>query len=142
MVAVNDEHEALFAIGQALTLAQPEGYIRTFVDFGRPMARLLKKAVTHNIHPQYAGFLLTQFSQGHESRTVTKGYQDTIDSLSVRELDVLAFLATHLSGPEIADQLNISANTLKTHTKNIYGKLGVHSRNDAVIKAQELGLLT
>jgi LuxR family maltose regulon positive regulatory protein len=61
--------------------------------------------------------------------------------LSARELDVLKLLATELSGPEIAGQLSVSLNTLRTHTKAIYGKLGVNSRRAAIRRAQELGWL-
>ena len=64
-----------------------------------------------------------------------------IEPLSDRELDVLRLLRTELSGPEIAQELIISLNTMRTHTKNIYSKLGVNSRRAAVRRAAELGLL-
>ena len=64
-----------------------------------------------------------------------------VEPLSERELDVLKLLDTELSGPEIADRLSVSLNTVRTHTKNIYGKLGVNSRRAAVRRAEELGLL-
>jgi len=63
------------------------------------------------------------------------------EPLSERELDVLVLLGTELSGPEIADRLSVSLNTLRTHTKHIYGKLGVNSRRAAVRRAEELGLV-
>ena len=66
---------------------------------------------------------------------------DWVEPLSERELDVLKLLGTELSGPEIADRLSVSLNTVRTHTKNIYGKLGVNSRRAAIRRAEELGLL-
>jgi LuxR family maltose regulon positive regulatory protein len=67
--------------------------------------------------------------------------QTLVEPLSERELDVLKLLGTELSGPEIAAQLSVSLNTVRTHTKNIYGKLGANSRRAAVRRGQELGLL-
>ncbi len=141
MVALDDEEAAFVSLEHALALAEPESYVRTFVDFGQPMARLLKKAISHNIHSQYARFLLTQFLPDTETRIISQTQQNIMEPLSTRELDVLTFLASHLTGPEIADQLNISNNTLKTHTRNIYSKLGVNGRNQAVVRAKGLGLL-
>jgi LuxR family maltose regulon positive regulatory protein len=141
MASIDDEQGALAALGNALILAEPEGYVRTIVDFGPPMVRLLRAAEQRKIHADYARFLLTQFSHLSEEQTKVVHRHVNVEPLSARELDVLTYLATHLTGPEIADHLTISLNTLKTHTRNIYGKLGVHSRHDAVVRGQELGLL-
>lgn len=141
LAATDDVDEALVAIGRALHRAENEGYVRTFIDFGQPMAELLEKAAAANIYPNQARFLLGQYSQETRPPAIGKDKPAIVESLSARELEVLALLATHLTGPEIAEQLAISTNTLKTHTRNIYGKLGVNGRNDAVVKAQALQLL-
>jgi LuxR family transcriptional regulator, maltose regulon positive regulatory protein len=130
---------ALAPLERALTLAEPEGYVRIFVDEGAPMAVLLEAAVQHGIAPSYVRRLLTAFSKP-DDRTPVK--QLMIDEpLSDRELDVLRLLATDLSGPELARELMVSLSTLRTHTSNIYGKLGVNNRRAAVRRAQELTLL-
>ena len=129
---------ALVPLEHALTLAEPEGYVRTFVDEGAPMAVLLEAAEKRRIAPSYVRHLLAALGKGEERRTVKQGL---IEPLSERELDVLRLLATELDGPEIARELVVSLNTLRTHTKNIYAKLGAHGRTEAVGRARELGLL-
>ena len=108
---------ALVPLERALTLAEPEGYVRIFVDEGPPMAALLEAAAKQGIALNYVRHLLTAFGKA-ESKTPAK--QVLIEPLSERELDVLRLLRTDLSGPEIARELMVSLNTLRTHTKNIY----------------------
>ena len=130
------------SLERALTLAEPEGYVRTFVDEGPPMAALLEAAAKRGIVPDYARRLLTAFGKP-EDRTPedrTPGKQALIEPLSERELDVLRLLATDLGGPDIARELVVSLNTVRTHTKNIYAKLGVNNRREAVRRAEELDL--
>jgi LuxR family maltose regulon positive regulatory protein len=129
---------ALDALARALDLAEPEGYVRTFIDEGEPMGTLLRQTAARGITPDYVGKLLaaSEREEGVERRTAA-----LIESLSARELEVLRLLATHLSSTEMAQELYISANTVRSHIKNIYGKLNVHSRRDAVERARELGLL-
>jgi len=129
---------ALMPLQQALTLAEPEGYVRMFVDEGPPMAVLLEAAAKHGIAPNYVRQLLTAFGKA-EDRTPVK--QVLIEPLSERELEVLRLLGTDLNGPEIARELMVSLNTMRTHTKNIYDKLGVNNRRAAVRRAEELDLL-
>jgi LuxR family maltose regulon positive regulatory protein len=121
-----------------VTLAEPEGYVRMFVDEGPPMAVLLEEAAKHGIAPNYVSQLLTAFGKA-EDRTPVK--QGLIEPLSERELEVLRLLGTDLNGPEIARELVVSLNTMHTHTKNIYSKLGVNNRRAAVRRAEELDLL-
>jgi LuxR family transcriptional regulator, maltose regulon positive regulatory protein len=128
---------ALVPLSRALMLAEPEGYVRVFVDEGRAMAALLEAAAKHKIAPSYVRHLLTAFGKV-EGRPPVK--QAMSEPLSERERDVLRLLRTYLSGPEIARELVMSLNTLRTHTKNIYDKLGVNSRHDAVRRAEELEL--
>ncbi|MCC6975738.1 MAG: helix-turn-helix transcriptional regulator [Anaerolineae bacterium] len=128
---------ALSALERALTLAEPEGYIRMFVDEGYPMTLLLEKAVKNGIMPNYAHQLLRASGKVEERTPI---YQGLSDSLSEREIEVLRLLRSDLDGPEIARELVVSLNTIRTHTKNIYTKLGVNSRRAAVRRAEELGL--
>jgi LuxR family maltose regulon positive regulatory protein len=136
---------AMTTLERALTLAEPGGFIRIFVDEGPPMARLLYKAVTRGIAPDYARRLLTAFpvaepEQADPSKTQAP-QSELVEPLSERELEVLQLIAEGLTNPEIASRLFLSLNTVKAHTRNIYGKLGVHSRTQAVAKARALGIL-
>jgi LuxR family maltose regulon positive regulatory protein len=132
---------ALAALERALTLAEPEGYVRIFVDEGPPMEALLKKMrLEDGRMRKYVYKLLAAFSD-KESPPPSPSPQPLIDPLSKRECEVLKLLTTELSGPEIAKELMVSMNTIRTHTKNIYSKLGVNSRRDAVRQAKELKLI-
>lgn len=128
----------LGALGRALSLAEPEGYVRMFVDEGPPMAALLEKAAKHGIAPDYVRQLLRHSGELADKTPVK---QNLLEPLSDRELEVLRLLGTDLDGPELARELTVSLNTIRTHTKNIYTKLGVNSRRAAVRRAEELGLL-
>ena len=143
--AGNDATQAMSKLEQALILAEPGGFVRTFVDEGPPMARLLYKALSRNIAPDYVRRLLAAFpivkpEQVDPSETQAPD-SELVELLSERELEVLQLIAEGLTNPEIASQLFLSLNTVKAHSRNIYGKLGVHSRMQAVTKARELGLL-
>lgn len=130
---------ALAPLERALMLAEPEGYIRVFVDEGAPMASLLEKAAKHTSVPHYAGQLLTALGKPEDRTPPVK--QTMLDPLSERELDVLRLLGTDLTGPEIARELMVSLNTVRTHIKSIYTKLGVNNRLAALHRAEDLGLL-
>jgi LuxR family maltose regulon positive regulatory protein len=134
-----DVPSALVSLERALALAEPEGYVRIFVDEGPPMAALLEAAAKHGIAPSYVRQLLAALGTA-EAKAPAK--QDSIEPLSERELDVLRLLGTDLDGPDIARELVVSLSTMRTHTRNIYSKLGVNSRRAAVRRAQELGLLS
>jgi LuxR family maltose regulon positive regulatory protein len=141
---------ALASLERALSLAQPEGYVRLFMDEGEPMHLLLldfrarmKKQSSGQSHPLlvYVERLLSGFGRTEEIHPVAHPQKvNLIEPLSERELEVLKLLRTELSGPEIADQLVISPNTFRTHTKNIFSKLGVNNRRAAVRRAEELDL--
>jgi LuxR family maltose regulon positive regulatory protein len=133
-----DTPRALDSLERALTLAEPEGYVRIFVDEGPPMAALLREAAKHGTAPNYVSQLWAAFWKAKGTTPVT---QLLIEPLSERELTVLRLLRTELNGPEIARELVVSLNTMRTHTKNIYRKLGVNNRQAAVRRTEELGLL-
>jgi ATP/maltotriose-dependent transcriptional regulator MalT len=135
----NDILAALVPLARALALAEPEGYLRIFVDEGPPMATLLQAAAKRQLVPDYIRRLLAAFDAA-EDRTPVK--QALMEPLSERELDVLRLLGTDLDGPDIARHLMVSPNTMRTHTKNIYSKLGVNNRRAAVRRAEELKLLS
>jgi LuxR family maltose regulon positive regulatory protein len=136
--AQGDVPRALDALELALTLAEPEGYVRIFVDEGPPMAALLREAAKHSTVPNYVSQLRAAFGKVEGTAPVS---QPLIDPLSKRELEVVRQLGTELNGPEIARELMVSLNTMRTHTKSIYSKLGVNNRRAAVRRAEELGLL-
>jgi len=136
--AAGNAPAALTALRRAVTLAQPEGYLRLFVDEAMPMAALLKALRKQPVAPAYLNRLLAATST---ARTGASSAQQWVEPLSERELDVLRLLAGDLGGPDIARALSVSLNTLRTHTKNIYAKLGVTSRREAVRQARELHLI-
>ena len=137
----DDAIGALTPLRQALGFAEQQGYARTFVDFGQPMSHLLYEATARNIHAEYAGFLLTQFPEIADEKVQRQQAQDLIEPLSDREIEILALLAEGLSNQEIANQLFLSTGTVKVHNRNIFGKLGVKSRTQAVAKGRQLGIL-
>jgi LuxR family maltose regulon positive regulatory protein len=140
-----DADRALFALERALILAEPEGYVRFFVDEGAPMARLLYQAAVCGIKPDYTGKLLAAFPDSGsppadepKARRLGAGM---VEPLTRRELEVLQLVAAGLSNREIAQRLVISLGTAKVHISNIYGKLGVRKRTQAVARARTLGIL-
>ena len=137
--ARGDLPSALASLRRALALAEPEGYVRIFVEEGPPMAALLRATTAQGGAPAYVRGLLDAFGAPRDTARVD---QELIDPLSPRELDVLRLLSTHLDGPDIARQLFVSLNTVRTHTKNIYAKLGVNSRRAAVRRGEELHLMS
>ncbi len=141
--------QALASMERALALAEPEGYIRIFVDEGeamRSLLRLLIEKQSRNRDYPLSGYtdkLLAAFTQPVTApkSAIIHQKSDMIEPLSERELEVLKLLRSELSGPEIAQQLIVSLHTLRTHTNNIYNKLGVNNRRAAVRRAEELDLL-
>lgn len=130
--------QPLNAMGRALSLAQREGYVRIFIHEGAPMGKLLREAIAQGIAVDYVSKLLAALeNEMKDERRMT----ELVEPLSGRELEVLRFLTTHLSSTEIAEELFISVNTVRSHIKSIYGKLNVHSRKDAIQRTQELELL-
>jgi len=151
--AAQGEHQrALTSLERALTLAEPEGYIRLFVDEGEPMRSLLseyqstmRNQVGKDIQPDrphlitYTSRLLLAFSAPSSSAIEEHG--KLIEPLSDRELNILRMIAAGRSNPEIAETLVIAVSTVKSHINNLYGKLGTNRRTEAIAIARELGLI-
>ena len=145
-----NQTEAMSAFGYALNLGEPEQIVRTFLDEGSLIADLLVKAQTNGVSIEYANRLLrtmeSESSPDQLSLEPTKSIPDMaalgfVEPLSERELQVLRLMDSELASPEIADELVIAVSTVRSHIKNIYSKLGVHSRYEAVEKARVMDLI-
>ncbi|UCF96866.1 MAG: tetratricopeptide repeat protein [Spirochaetaceae bacterium] len=134
-----DNEQSLQSLEEALIIAEPEGFLRLFLDEGEPMAQLLYQAANKGLRREYVGRLLAAFPPSRESQVGIS--EHLIEALSQREIEVLQLLAKGSSNKEVARQLFISLPTVKWHTSNIYGKLGVQNRTQAVAKARALGLI-
>ncbi len=153
--AHGEKDKAMQLLGDTLALAEPGGFIRIFVDEGLPMARLLSEAATHGMMPDYISKLLAVFEaekqpvlagrQASPGKSEDKSYlppaQSLIEPLSQRELKILQLIAQGLSNREISERLFLALSTVKGHNRNIFDKLQVQSRTEAVARARELGLL-
>jgi LuxR family maltose regulon positive regulatory protein len=124
--------------------------VRLFIQEGTPMRKLLQQATVRGIAPAYAAELLAALDDLEPGamaekytppQSLTPTSQPLVEPLTERELQVLRMLNTTLSGPEIAEELVISPSTYRSHTKSIYSKLGVHSRAEAIVRAQDLNLI-
>jgi LuxR family maltose regulon positive regulatory protein len=139
--AQGDRTSALSTLEQALLLAEPEGYIRLFVDEGASMLALLRQARARSNVPEYVATLLAAF--GEQAPTIPPSPRPgaLLEPLTGRERDVLRLLLEGASNREIAHRLVLSVNTVKRHVYNICGKLGVQSRAQAIVRARALNLL-
>jgi LuxR family maltose regulon positive regulatory protein len=152
MQEIGNSERAVVALTKSLTLAEPEGYVRIFLDEGPPMGRLLRSGLKHGTWGEfrlvaYANRLLAAFEQGEQRMPESKGsipmggHPALIESLSERELEILQLMASGLSNREIAGQLYLATGTVKAHLHNVYGKLDVRGRAQAIVRARELELL-
>src|SRR5205823_4914564 len=154
----NEVQQAGATLTRALALAEPEGYVATFVIEGQPMAALLTQVLdahkkersdsAHRVSPGYIRKLLAVLKGETLSPLNDPAHQGTmqspgepVEALSEREQEVLQRLAAGMSNQAIADEFTVSVGIIKTHLNNIYGKLNVHSRTQAVARARELHLL-
>ena len=153
---MQDEESALKTILSALEIAETEGYVRMFIDEGRPMQKMLER-VTQLRAQELSGSPLGDFLQRvlkafpiKSAATVQMVERDTarpavvspmVESLSDREMEVLVLLVEGKSAGDVAKTLVISRNTVKAHIRNIYGKLDVNSRQDAIQRAYQLDLV-
>ena len=138
--ARGNKAQALASLKRGLTLAEPEGYVRIFVDEGQVMTELLTGMSEVEGSKEYIRKLLSAFGKQSDAHLPTPS-QPLIDPLSDRELEVLRLVAHGLSNDEISKRLFLSVSTVKGHNLRIFGKLQVKSRTEAVARARELGLL-
>jgi ATP/maltotriose-dependent transcriptional regulator MalT len=143
--------ESLEALGHAVELAHPDGWVRVFVDAAPVLTDLLRELATRQPQSAYTRELLASVTAPGSAATDAAGPGTTpapgrghglVDRLSGRELDVLRLLGSDLDGPAIARRLFVSLNTVRSHTKHIYTKLDVNNRRAAISKAHQLGLLS
>jgi LuxR family maltose regulon positive regulatory protein len=146
------EDQAVRLLGEALTLAEPGGFVRLFVDEGAPMVQLLHQAADRGVFPGYVGRLLAALATeglpalaagqaGPPPRAGSAAAQRLLEPLSQRELEVLRLVAQGLSNREIGTRLFLALDTVKGHNRRIFGKLQVQRRTEAIARARELGLL-
>jgi LuxR family maltose regulon positive regulatory protein len=137
----NEREAALGSLFDALQLSEAGSIIRLFVDGGRPIQKLLEAGGSRQKQQHYVRTLLLAFAE--ESGRAPEGLQGELpEKLTDREYEVLKLIAAGHSNRQIQDELVISKNTVRTHIKHLYGKLGVSSRTQAVKRANELGLLS
>jgi LuxR family maltose regulon positive regulatory protein len=138
-LAARFEERALAYLSEALAMAQPEGFVRVFVDQGEALIPLLRKAARRGIAPDYVARLLAAMAgKFDEAPSVA---QALTEPLSDREMEVLRLIAAGLTNKEIAELLVLAVGTVKAHTSSIYRKLDVGGRTQAVAHARELKLI-
>jgi LuxR family maltose regulon positive regulatory protein len=148
MREIGDSEPAILALKECLALADAEGYVRVFLDEGQPMQMLLAQWLAHANPGPVRDYVIRLLSQFDVEQPIIPAAQEKaspagnlVEPLSERELEVLRLLRTDLNGPEIAHECMVSLSTVRTHTQNIYAKLGVNNRRAAVRRAEELNLL-
>jgi LuxR family maltose regulon positive regulatory protein len=144
-LAGGDHHDAADHLRLALRLSAPERFVRPFTDHAADLPRLVALLTPEEQRTPWVRTLCAACSSGRSATAPTQtkaSRQSLVVPLSERELEVLRLLATDLSGPELARHLVVSLNTVRTHTRNVYSKLGVNGRRAAVTRARELDLLS
>jgi LuxR family maltose regulon positive regulatory protein len=147
-----DEKKAFTLLQRALQLAEPEGYIRVFISKGAPMKQMLRKALKAGYYSDFVSRLLGEYHKTsgtsptmaiHPNPRASQKISGPhlIEPLSEREIQVLRLLDSALTSTEIGRELYVSVNTIRTHIRNIYAKLGVNRRGDAVRRAKESNLI-
>jgi len=150
--AQSNRTAALASLQRALALAEPHGYLRIIINHGAPIAALLREAHARGIAPMYIERLLHGFGElrieneelrkaAAQAHSKFSTLNSQFETLSARERDVLRLLASGMDNAQIAHALSITISTVKAHINHIFGKLNVHNRLEAVLRAQELDLL-
>jgi LuxR family maltose regulon positive regulatory protein len=137
---LGEQERALTRLADALAEAEPEGFVRIFLDKGQPMAHLLAEAAARRLKPDYVGKLLAAFD-AEPRQAEGQSLQPLVEPLSPRELEVLRLIAAGLSNSDISARLFLALDTVKGHNRRIFEKLGVQRRTEAVARARALGLL-
>ncbi|HEY5489371.1 MAG TPA: LuxR C-terminal-related transcriptional regulator, partial [Candidatus Limnocylindrales bacterium] len=149
--AMGDTAEGLSVLGEAMDIGEPEGFVRLFVDEGPLMARLLREAAAEDRHREYCLRLLDVFATEEtdgwpiapaSNAVRPAGVSGRAEQLSKRELELLGLIAEGLTNQDIAERLFLSPHTVKVHVRNIFSKLDVSSRIQAVARARLLGMLS
>jgi LuxR family maltose regulon positive regulatory protein len=135
----DDMPSAMTTLDRALTLAEPEGFIRTFIDQGKPMKDLLLEAKKHKGQNIYINRLLDAFNLPVNAKETHQA--DLIDPLSSREIEVLRLIASGKSNNDIASEIFVAVSTVKSHVNHIFQKLDVKSRTQAIARSSELGII-
>ncbi len=141
---LGDTHRAVKLLREALALGEPGGFIRTFIDEGAPMQQLLANAAVEANPSEYAARLLAVFAaeaKPGQNPLVFSPTPALVEPLSLRELEILQFVAEGFSNQQIAERLFLAVSTVKGHNRNIFGKLQVQRRTEAIARARELGLI-
>lgn len=138
--ARGDKDKAVQLLGNALTLAEPGGFIRVFVDQGAPMAALLCETLAQGIKTARVERLLEAIQEA-STRSSTSSPRPFTEALSQREVEILRLIAQGLTNQEIAERLFLAVSTVKGHNQSIFGKLQVQRRTEAIARARELGLV-
>ena len=138
--ALRDSGAVSRALERALELAEPDGLLAPFLLYPAP-GLLERHSRLRTTHASLISEILNLLA-GHVPAARPEDAEPLQEPLSESELRVLRYLPTNLRAPEIASELFVSLNTIRTHLRNVYAKLGVHSRADAVNRARELGLLS
>jgi LuxR family maltose regulon positive regulatory protein len=154
LAACGDQDGAVDALGRALALGCPQGYVRVFADEGAPMAALLGRLVAaqkaervsaRGVPPGCLGKVLQAFGGNHDPQGTGRSAVGTVpglvEQLTARELEVLVLLAEGMPNPRIAEQLVVTLDTVKKHVSHLLGKLGAANRTEAVTRARQLGLI-
>jgi LuxR family maltose regulon positive regulatory protein len=150
--AQGQESTTFEKLSKALSLAEPAGLVRPFLDLGNKMGKLLKGLTDQKTDDKYAEQILTAFKNEEtgivpdvsEDQSVDQfslANHDLVDPLTKREIEILMILTKRYSNPEIAEKLFISPETVKRHLYNIYQKFGVENRQQAIDKAKSLGMI-
>jgi LuxR family maltose regulon positive regulatory protein len=137
-LAADSSDEAVQFLAGALSMGEPEGFLRSFVDAGRLLIPILHEAARRGISPSFVGQILAALGAGQNKPALQA---ILIEPLSARELEVLRLICAGLSNREIASRLYISPGTAKTHIHNLCGKLGTRNRTEAAMQAKKLGLV-
>ncbi|HBY99417.1 MAG TPA: hypothetical protein DEP84_36680 [Chloroflexi bacterium] len=145
--ARGDTRGAIAVLERALSLAEPEGYVRLFVDEGAPMAALLRVVASQGIAVNYVTTLLSTTRPGRSEGALPSPRSGPIaavlpEPLTERELEVLGLIAKGLTNREIAERLVIALGTVKRHSHSIFSKLNVSNRTEAVARGREFHLLS